>query len=248
MALPFIFAGLSTALMSDLDANYAALGALTAIPCTIAGTNALTLTVAANTPTIAAYHNYQPFTGVTSATNSGAVTAQVGSLGVLTVFKDTASGPVALVGGEIVSGNAITLLYDAALSGGSGGFHLLALVARASVGAAPATVNNNAGTTLSAAVLTGSGTTRAVVLRTGAPGGGFSDTTDTAANIVAAIPGCGVNTYFNIREINSTGQTQTLLGGVGVTIAGLATTATATTHDFVGVVTNISVPAVTIYG
>lgn len=248
MPLPTLFATQTTSTGPQLDANFAALGALTAIPCAISGTNAIILSPSANSPTIAAYANYQPFSGIAAATNTGAVTAQVGSLAALAVYKDTASGPVALVGGEIAIGNALYLVYDSALGSGAGGFHLLGSVARANTGSAPATVSSVPGTALSAAVLTGSGTTQAIVLRTGAAVGGFNDTTDTAANIINAIPGCGVNTYFRFRGINSTGQTQTLVAGAGVTVSGTATTATATTHDFIGVVTNVSVPAVTIFG
>jgi hypothetical protein len=248
MPLPHIFTALAATQMSFLDDNFAALGALTAIPSVITGTNTLAVAPLATTPTISAYGNYQAFSGVAAGTNTGAVTAQVSGLGALSVYKDTISGPVALAGGEIVTGNLVVLTYDSSLNAGAGGFHLTVLVSQPSVGAAPATVNVNAGTTISAAALTGSGTTQAVILRTGAPGGGFSDTTATATQIVGAIPGCGINTYFRFREINSTGQTQTLLAGAGVTVSGTATTATATTHDFVGVVTAIAVPAVTIYG
>lgn len=126
MPLPFTFAGLSTALMSDLDANFAALGAMTSIPCGISGTNALTLTPNANTPTIAVYTNYQQFVGVASAANTGLTTARVGGLSVLSIFKDRSGGPSVLSGGEIIAGNIIVLTFDSALSAGAGGFHLLA--------------------------------------------------------------------------------------------------------------------------
>ncbi len=246
MPLPFTFAGLSSAQMSDLDANFSALGALTAIPCTVSGTNTLVLTPLGDTPTIAAYTDYQAFSGIAAATNSGAATAQVGGLAALPVYKDTSSGPVALAGGESVIGNAIILSYDSALNTGSGGFHLVGGVMTPGVGAAPATVTSAVGTTLSAAVLTGSGTGQAVILRTGSASGSFNDVTDTAAAIVAALPGCGINTYFRFRVINSTGHTQTVTAGSGVTIAGTATT--ATTHDFVAIVTALGTPAVTVYG
>ena len=248
MALPNTFAAQTAPTMPELDQNFAALGALTAIPCTVAGTNTITMTPAANTPTIAAYANYQPFSGVAAATNTGAVTAAVGGLTALAVYKDTAAGPVALAGGEIAIGNALYLVYDSALTSGNGGFHLLGSLARANTGAAPATVTSVPGTTLTAAVLTGSGTAQAVVIRAGAAVGDFNDTTDTAANIIAAIPGAGLNTYFRFTVQNATPHIQTILAGAGVTVTGVATTANATTHAFVGVVTNIGTPAVTIFG
>lgn len=124
MTLPYIFANATTVTTPQLDANFAALGALTAIPCTVTGTNALTLTPLANTPTITAYADYLPLTGIAAATNTGATTAAATGLGSLNVYKDTSSGPAALTGSEIVSGNAFTLIYDSALNSGAGGFHL----------------------------------------------------------------------------------------------------------------------------
>lgn len=124
MALPNTFAAQTTPQMVELDQNFAALGALTAIPCTVAGTNALVLTPATNCPTVSAYVNYQSFVCAATATNTTAVTARVGSLGILPVYLDTAAGPVALSAGDIFIGNLVVLFYDAALNSGAGGFHL----------------------------------------------------------------------------------------------------------------------------
>ena len=125
MAIPTLFATLNAATGAELDANFAALGALTPIPCTVAGTNTLVLTPAANTPSLAVYSNYGVFIGIAAATNTGAVTAAIGSLPPLPVYKDTTAGPVALAGGEIVIENAVWVMYDSALNSGTGGFHLL---------------------------------------------------------------------------------------------------------------------------
>ncbi len=125
MALPFVFANVSTLSTPQLDANYNALGALTPIPCAVSGTNALTLTPAASTPTVAAFSNYQQFTGVASATNTSTVSAVVGALAALPVYKNTTGGPSALIGGEITASCGINLMYDSALNAGNGGFHLL---------------------------------------------------------------------------------------------------------------------------
>lgn len=249
MPLPNTFGGLPGPIpLGDLDENFAALGALTAIPCVIAGTSALTLTPAANTPAIVGYEDYQPFTGVATSTNTGSVTAQVGGLAALSIYKDTGSGPAPLSGGEIVVLNLITLLYDAALNSGAGGFHLRASSAQPATGAAPVTTSAGVGITYAASILTGSGTCQAVNLRTGGASGDFNDTTATASALITSIPGCGVNTYFRFRILNSTGHTQTLLAGSGVTVSGVATTANNVTHDFVGVVISTASPAVTIYG
>lgn len=119
----------TTPSLSDLDQNFQAFGALAPVPCAIAGTNALTLTQnganQASSVEMTDYENYQAVCGVASATNTGAVTAQVGSLPALNVYKDTIAGPAALIGGEIVAGNAFTLVYDSALNSGAGGWHLV---------------------------------------------------------------------------------------------------------------------------
>ena len=124
MPLPYTFGNLSLIESPWWDSNYAALGVLTPIPCSVSGTNALVLTPLTNTPTVPAYQNYSPFTCIAAATNTGAATARIGSLAALAIYKDTANGPTPLVGGEVPQGNLISLTYDSALAGGSGGFHL----------------------------------------------------------------------------------------------------------------------------
>lgn len=124
MALPNIFAAQTTPQLVELDQNFTALGKLTPVPGVVAGTNALTLTPGADTPTVAAFSNYQQFTGIAAQTNSGSVTVAVGGLTPLIVYKDTLAGPVVLTGGEIVQHCAFSLLYDSALTAGAGGFHL----------------------------------------------------------------------------------------------------------------------------
>src|ERR1700722_5830340 len=126
MPLPFIFASLSGAPVSDLDANFAAVGLLGTIPCAVSGTNSLTLTPFASpaSPTVTAYQNYMVFSGRASGTNTGPTTANAAGIGLLTVYKDSGSGPAILAGGEIQPNNLIQLLYDSSLNSGAGGFHL----------------------------------------------------------------------------------------------------------------------------
>jgi hypothetical protein len=137
MALPFVFANVSTLATPALDANYNALGALTPIPCVVSGTNDITLTPLTNTPTVAAYSNYMQFTGIAAGTNTTTVTATVGALATLPVYKASVVGPVALVGGEITASCSISLLYDSTLGGGGGGFHLQSVVDTFIVSVAP---------------------------------------------------------------------------------------------------------------
>lgn len=55
------------------------------------------------------------------ATNTGAFTLNPSGAGAITVYKDTASGPTALTGGEIGGNNVVQVVYDSSL----GGFHLV---------------------------------------------------------------------------------------------------------------------------
>ncbi len=126
MALPVTFGPLSAAQMSQLDQNFAAVGALGIVPCTVTGTDALTFTPNANTPTISAYADYQRVAGIVAVNNTGAVTARIGGLAFKNVYVDSVSGPVALTAANsLVDNNYVTLAYDSALNSGTGGFHLV---------------------------------------------------------------------------------------------------------------------------
>jgi hypothetical protein len=244
MPLPTIFATLSNATGAQLDGNFSALGALTIVSGILAGTNTLVLTPGATTPTVAAYANYMAFSGIAAASNTAAVTLAVGSLAALAVYRDGPTGPVALVGGEIAIGNWFLAVYDSALNSGAGGFHLVYPTPLPQ--SSTATVNNNAGVTLTAAQATGAGTAFGVINRTGAPGGGISDQLPTAATIIAALNNAGANVRFSLLFSNATGQTITMTTNTGLTLAGTMTTAAGTTHTFIGVVTGAG--AVTVYG
>ena len=138
--------------LSALDNNFTTFGALVPIPCSVSGTNTLTLTQSAAglvpTPTISAYTTGMIFTGVAAATNTGAATATVGAIGALSIYKDTAAGPVALTGGEITINNAFSLRYDSTLNSGNGGFHLLSNTATNGAAITPTSVQINSGSTL----------------------------------------------------------------------------------------------------
>lgn len=125
MALPFAFSNNTTPTGPQLDADLQQLGEQSVRPCTAAGTNSITLALNANVSAITSYQNYQRFSAVAAATNTGAVQARVGALALLNVYRDTPAGPIALAGGEIVITCAFTLIYDSALNTGAGGFHLV---------------------------------------------------------------------------------------------------------------------------
>ncbi len=93
-----------------------------------------------------------------------------------------------------------------------------AIAALASSGGAGETINT-AITTAGAGTLTGAAITGGVITRSG-PVAAYSDTTDTAALIVAAIGAPFVGQSFYLRIKNTVNFTQTVLAGSGVTLSG----------------------------
>lgn len=78
---------------------------------------------------------------------------------------------------------------------------------------------NAALSTAGAGVLLGAALVGGVVTRTG-PTADFTDTTDTAALIIAALPDANTGKAWEATIKNTTAFTQTLAGGSGITLAG----------------------------
>jgi hypothetical protein len=78
-------------------------------------------------------------------------------------------------------------------------------------------LTNTAITTVGNGTLTAAAIAGTLITRTG-PTGAYSDTTDTAANIIAAVPSVGVGGSFEVTIKNGTAYAQTLLAGAGVTL------------------------------
>lgn len=70
--------------------------------------------------------------------------------------------------------------------------------------------------TLNAAAIVGG-----VISRSG-PTGAYSDATDTAANIIAALPNSDVGQSWELTIVNTVAFAETITAGAGVTLAGLA--------------------------
>lgn len=107
-----------------------------------------------------------------------------------------------------------------------------------------------AATTLTAAELTG-GFSDVVLAMTGALAAAANATTDTAANILAAIPQgqAYVNYSYTLRIINESSGAfaWTVIGGTGVTVAGIASVAQNTWRDFMVTVTAVGgAPTITL--
>lgn len=74
--------------------------------------------------------------------------------------------------------------------------------------------------TVGAGTLTAAALTAGFISRTGTQVAAFTDTTDTAANIVAALPDAVAGTTWEVTVENNTAYAETLAGGTGVTITG----------------------------
>ena len=250
MAWPVTFAALSTVPLSDLDTMFNAAGALTVIPCSVTGTNALSLTPLADTPTIGGYFNYQLFSGVCAGANTGAATAAAGGLGALNIYKDIGSGPVALFGRRVADRKRVH--PDVRQRVGQRGrglspFHATSRNAICHL-ASGSPVTANAGTTITASALTGGATGNGIIVRAGTIGSGFVDVTDNATNILAELPSPQVGTLFRFLIENQINETATLTAGSGVSIVGPATISGNGSHSFWGQVYGVGSPTVTIYG
>ena len=130
MALPNTpYAANTTPQMINLDQTFAAVAALGTVPCTATGTNALTLTPGANTPTISVYVDFLKFTFAAPATSSGLVTVQVGSLAALKLF--VSGGVAQATAGDLNIGVLYEIAYQSTLDSGAGGFVVLNAISAA---------------------------------------------------------------------------------------------------------------------
>lgn len=143
-----LFAAVTQATGQQLDDNLTLVSAQAPIPCTVTGTNDLTLTQKSDVYSVTAYGNNMQLSGVAAASNSTAMTARLGSLAALNVYKDSGSGPVVLTGGELIAGNAFTLFYDATLNTGAGGWHLFSSTGLPTTAINPSTIQLNTGAVL----------------------------------------------------------------------------------------------------
>ncbi len=98
-------------------------------------------------------------------------------------------------------------------------------------------------TTAGAGTILGSQLTAGILSRSG-PGGAFNDTTDTAANIIAAMLGglgnTGIQngTTMRLSYINTVAFAMTLVAGTGVTLGSNVNCAASSVKDYLITVTN----------
>jgi hypothetical protein len=144
-----LFATLTNPTLPELDADLTIVSNQAHVPCTVSGSDALTFTQIPNLAyTVAAYQQNLQLAAVASSTNGGATTGQLGALAILPIYKDGSAGPVPLTGGEIVSGNAFTLVYDVNLNSGTGGWHLYSSTADKGLPINPGTLQLGSGSVM----------------------------------------------------------------------------------------------------
>lgn len=68
--------------------------------------------------------NGQTVAFIAGFTNTGPLTINAGVGGPLPVYQANSSGPTLLVGGEVVTGNIVTVVYSSVLNGGAGGWQI----------------------------------------------------------------------------------------------------------------------------
>jgi hypothetical protein len=199
-----LFQNNATNQLSAMDNNFATVSAQAPIPCSVTGTNSLALTQnsAGLVPSsvITAFLQNMLFTGVASATNTGNVVASVSGVGPLEVYKDSPSGPALLTGNEIIAKNAFSLLYDAALNSGAGGFHLIASTAVTQTAIAPSSVqiNNNS-------IITNLLSGTVSLLFTATPGWSSQDQTFTLTGLPPQVPAPGDLVQINPPSLPNAG-------------------------------------------
>lgn len=177
--------------LSALDNNFTTVSAQAPIPCSVSGTNTLTLIQNAGSvvpsAVISAYTANMVFSGIAVGTNTGPVTATVGSVGALNVYKDTIIGPLPLTGLEIITGCAFSLQYDPALNSGAGGFHLISSTAIYNTRINALSLTINAGSTITN-LLSGNSPT---LTFTATPGWSSQDQTFTLTGLPPSVPAPG---------------------------------------------------------
>lgn len=189
-----------------LDNNFATASAQAQIPCTVSGGNSITMTQSGVgvVPSVAitGYVTGMVFSGIAAITNTGNVQARVGSLPLLNVVKDYINGVLVLTGGEIVVGNAFSLVYDQALVSGAGGFHLVSTTAITREPINPSTIQVGVapGSTLTN-LMSGS----VSMSFTATPGWSSQDQTFTVVGAVPTIPALGDFMMVNPPSLAATG-------------------------------------------
>ena len=189
-------------------------------------------------------------TTATAALIYAAVGSSEASLGQswYVTIKNTVAFPQTITGGTGVTVSGISIVP--ALSATTFLFTLVTTTTATMVGlySAPLTAMtpevNTAISTVGAGTLTAAGITGKLITRTGSTAA-YTDTTDTAANIIAAMPNANVGDSFEFTIKNMVAFTETLSAASGVTLAGLSAIPPLSVGRFLCVVTAAATVTIT---
>lgn len=136
-----------------------------------------------------------------------------------TPFTQTIAGGtgVTISGGSVIPGNS-TGIFKVIYTGAASISLVSELISPTDLGVI---VANTAVSTVGAATLAAAAIVGGLITRTGSTSN-FTDTTDTAANIIAALPNPSLGQSWELIINNQTAVAETLAGGSGVTLSGLS--------------------------
>lgn len=150
----------------------------------------------------------------------------------------------------IAAGVGVTLTGSAIIPANSSGIYLMTITSPTAVTlfhVETVSLTTNALevvttiSTVGAGTLTAAGIAGGVITRSGSQSGTpFTDTTDTADNIIAAMPNAHVGQSFEYSYRNTTNATATLAGGTGVTISNMTVVPAGFTSRYLATYTTTS--------
>jgi len=124
MAWPTIFANLAAGNqnLSLFDTMFTQVAQMVAVPCTVTGVNALTLTPIGNAPAFTSYQNFTAARFIAGANSTGNMSATFGGLATLNVYLG--DGATRASTGNVLAGGEYVLVFAQSLNAGAGGFYL----------------------------------------------------------------------------------------------------------------------------
>lgn len=190
--------GAATSLTDAAQASQVQNSAYTALS-SVAGTNTIT---ASTTPTFGSYAIGQAFRFIAVATNTGATTININSIGAIAIEKKTVSGLAACSGSEIIIGQEYEIFYDGTF------FQINATTALTFTSISSGTNTTAAMVVGSGASLaaSGSGTITATTnanLTGGVTSVGNAATVVTNANLTGLVTSVGNATSLNLSSITN---------------------------------------------
>lgn len=177
------------------------------------------------------------------------VGAATPSTGKFTSLESTGAATLASVSSAAATftGGAIDNIPIGGTTAATGKFTSVDATSVTSTGKVLGAISDTAIATVGNGTLTAAALVGGIVTRSG-PTAAYTDTTDTAANIIAALANPEVGASFEINIKNTVAFAQTIAAGAGVTLAGTTDVAASSVRKYVLTIDNVAAPAVTLRG